>query len=202
MAEISRRIVAEFFAKTGISIRTWKMDPENATERRVRETVASWDLGDVTAERYGPIIVAAINEATTSYGHTHPDVQVHIALYSVLILIIDDLEINPAALQEFVQRLQTGAPQLHPVLTYLAENIQHLPEYFPPYAATAIFAATVQFINSTVFDKELENMPLTKDSLPYVLYKRARNSLGEVYGFMVWDKFTFPNISTHIQVIQ
>ena len=178
------------------------MDPENATERRVRETVASWDLGDVTAERYGRIIVAAINEATTSYGHTHPDVQVHIALYSVLILIIDDLEINPAALQEFVQRLQTGAPQLHPVLTYLAENIQHLPEYFPPYAATAIFAATVQFINSTVFDKELENMPLTKDSLPYVLYKRARNSLGEVYGFMVWDKFTFPNISTHIQVIQ
>ncbi|KAF7798826.1 hypothetical protein EIP86_010052 [Pleurotus ostreatoroseus] len=201
IAEISRQTVAEFFAKTGISIRTWKIDLESTTERRVREIVASWDLGDVTPERYGRIILSSITAATTVYGHTHPDVQVHIALFTVLILTIDDLEINTEALQQFVQRLQTGTPQLHSVLTYLAENLQHLPEYFPPYAASAIFAATVQFVNSTVFDKELENMPLTKDSLPYVLYKRARNSLGEVYGFMVWDKFAFPDISAHIQVI-
>ena len=139
--------------------------------------------------------------ATTTFGHTHLDVQVHIALFTVLALCIDDLDINPEVLQEFVQRLHIGAPQLHPVLDYLVENLQHLPDHFPPYAASAIFAGTVQFINSTLFDKESEKMALTKESLPYVLYKRARNSLGEVYGFFVWDKYNFPDISTHIQVI-
>ena len=139
--------------------------------------------------------------AITTFGHTHPDVQVHIALFTVLALCIDDLEIKTGALEEFVQRLHTGTRQLHPVLDNLVDNLGELPKYFPPYSAAAIFAATVQFVNSTLFDKQAEEMPLTADSMPYVLYKRARNSLGEVYGFYVWDRFSFPDIATHIQVI-
>ena len=139
--------------------------------------------------------------ATTTFDHVHPDAQLHIALFTVLALCIDDLEIGTGTLEEFVHRLHTGTTQLHPVLDLLVENMQELPKYYPPYAASAIYAAIVQFINSTFFDKQSENMSLTKDSLPYVLYKRARNSLGEVYGFFVWDKFSFPDISVHIQVI-
>lgn len=193
--------MAEFFQKTNISIRTWKADPESKTELRVRETVKTWNLGDISPQRCERHVVTSINMATTTFGHTHPDVQVHIALFTVLALSIDDLEITTGALEEFVKRLHMGTRQLHPVLDYLVENLQRLPEYFPPYAAAAIFAATVQFINSTIFDKQSENMPLTKESLPYVLYKRARNSLGEVYGFYVWDKLSFPDVSVHIQVI-
>lgn len=139
--------------------------------------------------------------ATTTFSHTHPDVQVHIALFTVLGLCIDDLEIQSAALEEFVQRIYSGQPQLHPVLDYLVQNLRNLPKYFPPYAASAIFAGTIQGVNATLFDKQSEAMRLTSESLPYVLYKRARNSLGEVYGFYVWDKFNFPDVSIHIQVI-
>lgn len=193
--------MSEFFAETKISILGWKTDPESATEQRVRQKVASWDLGDVSPQRRDRHIVTSINMATTAFGHTHPDAQVHIALFTMLALCIDDLDINPEVLQEFVQRLHSGARQLHPVLDYLVENLEQLPDHFPPYAASAIFAGTVQFVNSTLFDKESEKMALTKESLPYVLYKRARNSLGEVYGFFVWDKYNFPDVSTHIQVI-
>ena len=59
----------------------------------------------------------------------------------------------------------------------------------------------MQGINSTWFDKQTENLGLSSESLPYVLYKRARNSLGEVYGFYVWDKANFPDVTMHIQVI-
>ncbi|PSR80103.1 hypothetical protein PHLCEN_2v6804 [Hermanssonia centrifuga] len=201
VTEVSTRVIAEFFEKTGISIRSYQRDPERIIERRVLEQVATWKLGDVAPERYQRHTTTSISMATTTFGHTHPDVQVHIALFTVLALCIDDLEVKSTALDEFVSRLHTGRRQLHPVLDYLVENLQHLPEYFPPYAAAAIFAATIQFINSTVFDKEAESMPLSQESLPYVLYKRARNSLGEVYGFYVWDKYSFPDISVHIQVI-
>ena len=149
-------------------------------------------------ERY---VVASINMAITTFGHNHIDTQVHIALYTVLGLCIDDLEIDPIILQEFVPRLYSGRRQLHPILDYLVENLQQMPEYFPPYTASAIFAATVQGINSTWFDKQTEDLSLSADSLPFVLYKRARNSLGEVYGFYVWDKANFPDVTMHIQVI-
>ncbi|KAJ3559858.1 hypothetical protein NM688_g80 [Phlebia brevispora] len=197
VAAISRRVVTEFFDKTGISIRSWQRDPSNATEQRVREKVASWDLGDIAPDRRDRHVVTSINMATTAFGHTHSDVQVHIALFTVLALCIDDLEIKSGALEEFIPRLHTGTRQLHPVLDYLVDNLHHLPDYYPPYAACAIFAGTIQFINSTIFDKESENMALTAESLPYVLYKRARNSLGEVYGFFV-DTMTYLNYANDI----
>ena len=170
-------------------------------EKRVRGQVATFNFGNVSPHRRDRHIQTSINMAIKTFGHTHGDVQVHIAIFTVLALCIDDLEIESRALDEFVQRLHTGSRQLHPVLDHLVDNLKALPQYFPPYSAAAIFAGTVQIINSTVFDKQSEDMPLTEDSLPYVDYKRARNSLGEVYGFFVWDRFSFPDVSVHIQVI-
>lgn len=202
VAQISHSIIAEFFAKSGISMRAWKPSSDRSqVEQRVRKRVSTWDFGDISPARVERHTVTSINMAVTTFDHTHPDVQIHIALFTVLGLCIDDLEIGTGALEEFVHRLHTSTPQLHPVLDLLVKNMQELPKYFPPYAAAAIYAAIVQFVNSTFFDKQSECMTLTAESLPYVLYKRARNSLGEVYGFFVWDKYNFPDVSVHIQVI-
>ncbi|EKM53549.1 uncharacterized protein PHACADRAFT_125351 [Phanerochaete carnosa HHB-10118-sp] len=138
--------------------------------------------------------------ATTTFDHNHPDTQVHIALFTILALCVDDLEVDSAALSEFVERLQTGKAQLHPVLELLADAVRRMPEFFHPYAATAILIGTAHHVNCTLFEKQTDSTPLHPVALPYVLYKRARNSLGEVYSSFVWDKFNFPDISAHIQV--
>jgi hypothetical protein len=163
--------------------------------------MTSWNLGTISPQRVQRHIVTAVNFATTTFGHNLLDTQIHIALYTVLCLCVDDLEVESTALAEFVQRLQTGDLQLHPVLDLLAERLRRTSDFYHPYAASAIVAGTVHFINCTLFDKEAENMVLQPTALPFVLYKRARNSLGEVYASYVWDKFNFPDITTHIQVM-
>ncbi len=181
-----------------MSMQTWQYDPSGVVEARVREEIKSWDLFDFSATQYQGPIQTSVCVATTMFGHTHIETQVHIALFSLLAGCVDDLEIDPVALEQFVERLHAGSGQLHPVLDLLAQKLRRMPDYYPPYTATAIFAGTIQFINATLFDKL---SPLRPVSLPFIRYKRARNSLGEVYGLFAWDKANFPDVSVHIQIL-
>ena len=104
-------------------------------------------------------------------------------------------------MEQFTPRLSTGSLQLHPILDHFVENLRALPKYFPPYAASAIFTNTIQHINSILLDKEADKIPLASESLPFVRYKRARNGLGEVFGFFIWDIFTFPDVSVYVQTV-
>lgn len=192
--------MAEFLRRTNLPAPAASTPPDNAVSQRIRAEVAPWDLGDIAAARIQRHIVTGISMATTTFAHNHPDTQVHIALFTILALCVDDLEVDSAALSEFVQRLQTGEQQQHPVLDLLAEKVRRMSDFFHPYAATAILIGTVHFINCTLFEKQTDDIQLHPTALPYVLYKRARNSLGEVYSSFVWDKFNFPDISAHIQV--
>lgn len=199
-ATLSRFIVTEFFRRTGISVRGCQLDESGPVATRVRSTVATWDLGDVPAVRVQRHLVTAISIATTTFGHTHRSTQEHIALFTLLLLCIDDLEVDSGALAEFVQRLQTGTSQLHPVLELLVEKMRATHSFFPPYAASEIHAGIIHFVNETVFEKHAEGMVLHPAAYSYVLYKRAKNSLGEVYSACVWDLFNFPDVATHVQI--
>ncbi|GJE97337.1 terpenoid synthase-like protein [Phanerochaete sordida] len=198
---LSRHAVTEFLRRTGLSVPTTRTFPDNAVAQRVRETAAAWDFGGISAERVACYTATGISMARTTFAHNHPDTQVHIALFTALGLCVDDLEVDSGALSEFVGCLQTGQPQLHPVLEHLAQNVRAMPDFFHPYAASAILAGTIHHINCTLFEKQMDAAPLHPTALPYVLHKRARNSAGEVYSAFVWDKFNFPELSSHIQVV-
>ncbi|GJE97335.1 terpenoid synthase-like protein [Phanerochaete sordida] len=197
---LSRHAVSEFLRRTGLPVPALDTVPDDTVAERIRATVASWDFGGISPERVARHTVTSIRMATTTFAHNHADTQVHIALYTVLALCVDDLEVDSSALAEFVGRLQAGQPQLHPVLGHLAENVRAMPGFFHPYAASAILVGTLHHVNCTLFEAQADAAPLHPAALPYVLYKRARNSLGEVYSAFVWDRFSFPDISSHIQV--
>lgn len=171
-------------------------------------TVASWGIIDITAPQYKKPLFTSVCVATTMFSHVHPDTQLHIALYSLLAGCVDDLDIPIDALQQFASRLNNGAPQVHPVLELLVQNLKRMPDFYPNFSATAILAGTIQFVNATLFDKLCQagpmgssGMSLRSGALPYVRYKRARNSLGEVFALFAWDKHHFPDVTTHIQAL-
>lgn len=139
--------------------------------------------------------------ATVAYGQNHIKTQVQIALFTLLALCVDDLEVGTEALEAFTSRLYTGASQLDPVLDCLVDNLHHMSDHFLPYASKSIAVATIDFVNATIFNEESSGMSLRDAALPYVEYKRLRNALGGAYGFFVWDRYNFPDISTHIQAI-
>ncbi|PSR80104.1 hypothetical protein PHLCEN_2v6805 [Hermanssonia centrifuga] len=184
--------------RTDISIRGFTCDTDGTINRRVRDIVKGWDLG-VPPQRYEPYLKTGIELAAAGYGHTPVDVQVHIALYTLLGLCVDDFLVDMHALQEFSTRLNSGLPQLHPVLEYVVDILHRMSEFYLPYACKAIVISTIEFINMTLFEKEIEDMEICGDALRWVEYKRLRNGIGEAYAFFVWDKFSFPDITTHIQ---
>lgn len=190
--ELCQFIVDEFFKHTGLSVRGFTLDLHGPDDTEVRSTVEGWTLG-VPIQHVKKFIDTSIGMAMTAYSHTHVNTQVHIALLTFLLLCVDDSEIDSSALSGFALRLQTGTPQLHPVLDLLVERLRLMPEFFSPYATSAILSGIVHFINESAFEKQAEAVPL--------LDKRAKNGLSEVYSSCAWEKSNFPAASLYVQAI-
>lgn len=187
--------------RIGVSIRGIKFDPEGTIEKRVRDQAAQWDLGDVSLKRYEPALITSCHIASAAYSHTPVDVQVHIALFTLLAICIDDYDVSTAALEEFMERLYSGSAQLHPLLDRFVENLRSMRDYFPAYSSKLIIKASVDFVNNMSIDAELEKMTLRPSALNYVTSKRFYNGIGDAYACFVWDKFTFPHITSYLQAI-
>lgn len=200
-ATISRNAVSAFLNSTGIPVVSIKPYTKNFVELRVRREAKRWAEHGLMPERYEKHLAMSMNMATIAFGHTHIDVQVHIALFTILTRCIGDHQVSSLALESFGSRMASGAHQLDPVLNCLVENLSRMSWYFLPHASRSIMAATMDFINATLFDKESVGMKLRDGALPHIEYKRTKNALSGGYGFFVWDKFSFPNISSYIQTI-
>lgn len=170
-------------------------------EARVLDLTKEWDNKGLAPTRWRPYLEASLNIATITYSHTRLDVQVHITLFTALTIAIDEFEVSDEDLDRFTARLLSGAPQSDPLLDCLVDNLRHMPDYFPSYAYKCITLSTMDFIDATLHDKAFINMDLRPDALPYVNNKRFRSGLGTAYGLFIWDKFSFPDISTYVQVI-
>lgn len=187
--------------RTGISIRGIQCDPEGIVDRRVREIVSAWDIDESYSKKFYANLAAGVDIAVSAYGHTPIATQVHIAIYTLLTISVDDLIMGTDAVEDFMMRLYTGTPQAHPILHYLAENLVAMPEFFPPEAAKDIIATTVIFVNQTLFDKKLESIPVHQDARGFVESKRIKNGIAETYSLFIWDKQTFPDILSYIQSV-
>ncbi|KAI0090570.1 isoprenoid synthase domain-containing protein [Irpex rosettiformis] len=199
IVKISRTSVAELLQRTKIPLQSPIPVAQEEVERKTREGAKEWTKKGLDPARYARHFRTSVNIATYTYSHTPVEVQIFISLFTLLALCVDDLEVDSDALDSFGARLYTGKPQLDPALDCLVDVLGKTHDYYPPYAAKSIIVATIEFVDATLFDKESVGVQLHQAALPYVEYKRLRNSLGGAYGAFVWDKFSFPDIFSHIQ---
>lgn len=189
----------DFMRRTGISIKGITLERGNELEKRVREVVAKWDLGDVFLEKYDPVLVNATRAVGCGYSHTPFDVQVHITLFTFMATCIDDLAVPRVALEEFMQRFYSGSPQLHPLLDRLIENILGMRAHFPAFPAKLIIQSTIDFVNMMAFEQETETAARHYESLSFVTMKRWHNGAGNAYYCFIFDKYNFPDVTSYIQ---
>lgn len=175
-----------------------KPDIHTAVYQRVREEIAS---RSPSSERSEKQIRTAVHMATTVYCQSNTDVQVHIAIYTALLLSIDDFDIPQIATDEFIPRLLRGSSQLHPAIDHVVDNLRHMSDYFPRRAAQAISTSALNFINRTIFDTEQADHVLSQDAIRYVEWTRIKDGIGEAYAYFIWDKFKFPDTTSYIQAI-
>ena len=168
---------------------------------RLRDDASMWNLGGASLEQYESYVVCAIHLGSGPYVHTPLDVQVHIAKYTLVLLCVDEFEVPTSAMDEFMERLYSGRPQLHPILDVTVDILRRMKDYYSPFLVTQIVKSTVDFINSMTLDAQTEEMALRPSALPYVKFKRFYNGIGEAYAAFIWDKFNFPNMFTYIQAL-
>jgi len=194
-AETARTIVANFLRNTAIKKQPIEMfDADGVVEGIVRARVR---VSDIAPDRYDKHLRTALAIGTTSYAHTHLDIQVHITIYTLLTTSIDDFDIPHA--DQFVARFTSGLPQLTPALDALADNLLHMVDFYPPYAANGIITSTLDFINATQFEKESKDFVLAEGAANYAIYTRFKNGVSQAYGLFIWDKFNHPDMHTYIQ---
>lgn len=156
----------------------------------------SLDIPDQVLHKYR---IAGLIMATTAYRHTSVDEKVQIALYMHLGFMADDDVIALKALQEFVPRLGSARPQLHPALGRLVEQLTALREYYPIYNVNAVLINTLDFFNAEMFSRTDGGTMV--HGLEGSEYMRWKSGLGEAFAALIWPRSQFPETSGYIQAI-
>ena len=163
--------------------------------------IAQWDLGDIAPRIRDAATVSGVDVARLAYAHVPLGAQLQVALYTALLILADDFRVPAATMAAFSGRLFSGLPQLHPVFDRLVEIMHRMEEFYLPFAVNQIIRSTAAFMDSMVADNEVGQVPLGPASLAYINSRRIDNGNAEAYGYLLWDKFSFPRLETYIQII-
>lgn len=196
-----RAIITDFLRRANIPIETLHSPSREAVEKLVLNYTKEWEKKGLTADRWRPYYKVAIDIGAVGYGHTRVDVQAQIALFTILGMCIDEFVACDEALDGFTDRLLSGERQLDPLLDCMVDNLSRMRQFYPPYASKCITLSTIEFIDSTLHDKDVVGMKLHAAALPYVNFKRMHNGIASAYAFFIWDKFSFPDVNSYIQII-
>ncbi|KAI0820535.1 Trichodiene synthase-domain-containing protein [Trametes gibbosa] len=181
--------------------RDLQFDPDGSVERRVRSIVAGWEPELTALRRFEPGLISSVDIVTSCYNHAPLDVKVHIALYNTLAILTDDSEIASAALDAFMERFYSCAPQLHPHLDHMVDMLRRMPDYFSSYGAKTIIQGTVEFINVNALEPSTQRMPLSPDAISYVITRRMKNGVADPYAAFIFPKSDFPDGTTWMQAL-
>ena len=160
-----------------------------------------WEAKGVHRHRFARLLGTAFDMSTMSYSYTHPDTQVQVALFTLLCLCVDDMRVPLKALESFTNRLFTHTPQLDPILDCLVDNLARMSDFYPSHLAQMIVSSTIDFIRTTLFDEQCADMPLHEGSLPFVKHNRLGSGLGTAFASFGWERLSFPDVKTHIQIL-
>lgn len=175
--------------------------PDPAVNKLIQERLRKWDLG-MASDAYEKAFIAGLCIALTAYQHTPLEVQVEVALYTGLVIVVDDRLVDAAAVQEFVPRFCSGSRQLHPTLDRLVESCHDLEKYHAAYAANVIFSATMDFVNCELLSRggnDVMGFRVHQNSLPYIRYFREKDGIVGAYSAFIWPKEVFPDANEYVQ---
>lgn len=194
-----RDILLDFIHRSGFANVFSPTSVPSSLRDSFYDLAKSYDL-DFTSDSLKHYNTVGLTFAVTGFRHTPPDVQVVIALFTALCVIIDDDFISPSLIREFPERLFNGHTQLHPALTCYAKVIAGMRKHYSPYSASVIATNSVEFVSSEMLARdEAQGVP---DEAPvgYADYIRLKNGVGEAYTALIWPREMFPHTKVYVQV--
>ena len=170
-------------------------------EERVRQIAASDLAGTVATTIFEDVLASSAFLVASVYSHIPLEAQVHVTLYSMLVILVDEFVVPFSDMEPFMERFYLKLPQLHPLLNLLADNIRGMKAFFLPFTTKIIINSTMDFLNIMVFEQESQEMPLHPAALSFVALKRHHSGVADAYFCFAFDKFHFPDITKYIQAL-
>ena len=120
------------------------------------------------------------------------DFKVFVAVYTWLLIAIDDLFLNSPEIQTFALKFGTGEPQGHPQLDCLARLLKYeTPNFFGSCVTNLIISSTLDGINGHTIESMFSHgfpHPMSNFSA----WIRANTGYAEAYGCFIFSEREFP----------
>ncbi|KAH9995696.1 isoprenoid synthase domain-containing protein [Xylariaceae sp. FL0662B] len=135
----------------------------------------------------------------------HPlDVQVYVAIYTWLAIVMDD-EISrcPADFERFHECFAAGKPQPTPLLESWAELMRTAFDYWDPVVAGFIVSASLNYVNANIMEgrSDFQCLTPTKGGQSWPWYLREKDGVAEAYAYFTFAKALCPDISCFLEAV-
>ncbi|KZT00027.1 terpenoid synthase [Laetiporus sulphureus 93-53] len=197
-ATTSQTVIRNFLKKINLTFPNYKRDAE--LEARVKEAVQPWGNADLLR----PHLITAIILTVTAYNHIPSlDTRVQITLFTTLIIAIDDPAVfNALDARTFLLQMCTGDIQQNAgMLGEFTKILGRMWEHYSGFSANTIYASALRYINASLLENDASGVPLSRDALQFVEYKRSMSATTEAYACFIWEKSRFPDAKVFMQAI-
>ncbi|KAI0770509.1 terpenoid synthase [Fomes fomentarius] len=161
----------------------------------------SWQSAD-TEEILAKFAETACDYTETGYGHLSPVHQHFVALYTAIILYIDDIgEQHLDALKQFASRLTCGEKQLCPALDALVHLLRQAHELWTDVGADAIIAGTLDTVTAMYIENTTRDMEIKPKATLYPYYLRTRSGICPPYIHFIFMKHWRPTTESYLQML-
>lgn len=176
--------------------------PRNAVLRTsIIECLLSWQSAD-TEETLAKFAETACDYTETGYGHLSPVHQHFVALYTAIILYIDDIgEQHLDAIKQFASRLTCGEKQLCPALNALVQLLRQAHELWTDVGADAIIAGTLDSVTAMYIENTTRDMEIKPKATLYPYYLRTRSGICPPYIHFIFMKHWRPTTKSYLQML-
>ena len=140
--------------------------------------------------------------AETAYGHTSPVHQHYIALYTALILYIDDIgNKHLEAVRQFAGRFAQAKQQLCPALDTLVQLLRQAHELWTSVGADAIISGTIDAVTAMYIEYTAQNLVVKPTATRFPYYLRTRAGIGPPYIHFIFMKSWRATPESYLQLL-
>ena len=164
---------------------------------QILEAMAVIKVADLGLSNHDLQPIASIHNLSCHFAEScHPnqplEFKVYVAVYTWLLVRVDDIFLNSPELQTFTRKFGTGEPQGHPLLDCLARFLKHeTPKFFGSCVTNLIISSTLDGINGHIIEsKFLHGFPHSMSS--FAAWIRAKTGYGDAYGCFIFSEREFP----------
>ena len=120
------------------------------------------------------------------------DFKVYVAVYTWLLVLIDDLFLNSPEIQTFALKFGTGEPQGDPHLDCLVRLLKYeTPNFFGPRVTNLIICSTLDGINGHVIESIFSH-GFPHSMTGFSAWIRAKTGYADAYGYFIFPEREFP----------